>query len=81
NNGNAIIVWCQSDGSYNQIFKSEYRGHVWTHPSSLSNNISPNGQNAENPQVAMDNNDNAIIVWHQIDVLTQIFKSEYRFGF
>jgi len=81
NNGKAIIVWYQSDGAKNQIFKSECRGGIWINPSSLSDNISPNGQNAYYPQVAMDNNDNAIIVWHQIDVSTQIFKSEYRFGF
>jgi len=81
NNGNAIIVWQQSDGSYLQIFKSEYRGGVWTNPSSLINNISPNGQNAAYPQVAMDNNGNAIIVWFQSDgAKNQIFMSEYRSG-
>jgi len=82
NNGNAIITWYQSDGSYSQIFKSEYRGGVWTHPSSLSDNISPDGQYARYPQVAMDNNGNAIIVWRQQDGSKyQIFKSEYRWGF
>ncbi|MCX7000664.1 MAG: hypothetical protein NT106_10290, partial [Candidatus Sumerlaeota bacterium] len=82
NNGNAIITWEQPDGSNFQIFKSEYRGGVWTHPSSLSDNISPNGQNAGSPQVAMDNNGNAIIVWSQSDGSNnQIFKSEYRWGF
>jgi microcompartment protein CcmK/EutM len=81
NNGNAIITWEQSDGSKNQIFKSEYRGSVWTHPSSLSDNISPDGQHAENSQVAMDNNGNAIIIWYQSDgSVDQIFKSEYRGG-
>jgi hypothetical protein len=81
NNGNAIITWFQSDGSKNQIFKSEYRGGVWTPPSSLSDNISPDGENAYDPQVAMDNNGNAIITWRQSDGLNlQIFKSEYRGG-
>ncbi len=82
NNGNAVIVWCQSDGSFNnQIFKSEYRNNAWTHPSSLTDNISPDGQYASSPQVAMDNNGNAVIVWQQNDGANgQIFKSEYRSG-
>jgi hypothetical protein len=80
NNGNAVIVWSQSDGSNYQIFKSEYRNGVWTNPSSLADNISPQGQDSFNPQVAMDNNGNAIIVWYQRDEsnIYQIFKSEYR---
>jgi mRNA-degrading endonuclease HigB of HigAB toxin-antitoxin module len=78
-NGNAIIVWMQSDGSNDQIFKSEYKNSTWTHPENLSDNISPDGQAAYDPQVAMDNNGNAIIVWKQSDGSNrQIFKSEYR---
>jgi len=82
NNGNAIIVWSQTDGAYkDQIFKSEYRNGGWTHPASLSDNISPDGQNADSAQVAMDNNGNIIIVWEQSDGTNwQIFKSEYRNG-
>ncbi len=82
NNGNAVIAWQQSDGSQTQIFKSEYRGGVWAHPGGLSDNISPDGQNAVEPQVTMDNNGNAIIVWNQFDGTSQqLFKSEYRFRF
>ena len=80
-NGNAIIVWRQFDGSNFQIFKSEYRSGSWTHPASLSDNISPDGQDASIPQVAMDDNGNAVIVWSQSDGSNyQIFKSEYRSG-
>ncbi|HPB30974.1 MAG TPA: hypothetical protein PLB62_05925 [Candidatus Sumerlaeota bacterium] len=80
-NGNAIIVWNEYDGSRQQIFKSEYRGGVWTHPTGLLDNISPDGSAAEFPHVAMDNNGNAIIVWHQSDgSKNQIFMSEYRKG-
>lgn len=81
NNGNAMITWYQSDGSSNQIFKSEYRSGAWTHPSSLADNISPDGQNAWDPQVAMDNNNNAIITWWQYSGSNfKIYKSEYRSG-
>ncbi len=77
-NGAALIVWSQFDGSRNQIFMSEYRGHDWTHPASLSDKISPDGQNAETPQVAVNNAGKAIIVWSQSDgTAMQIFKSEY----
>jgi mRNA-degrading endonuclease HigB of HigAB toxin-antitoxin module len=83
NNGNAIIVWRQYDGSsYGQIFLSEYRNGTWSHPNSLSDNISPDGSEAVVPQVAMDNNGNAIIMWRQYDGSSymQIFLSEYRNG-
>lgn len=79
-NGSAIIVWSQSDGSYSeQIFKSEYHDGVWAHPANFADNISPDGTDAEFPQVAMDDNGNAVIVWRQSDGHSlQIFKSELR---
>jgi hypothetical protein len=81
NNGNTIIVWRQFDGSNDQIYKSEYRGGVWTHPANLADHISFGGTIAGNPQVAMDNNGNAIVVWWQSDGSDeQVFKSEYRGG-
>ncbi|PKN39251.1 MAG: hypothetical protein CVU62_03395 [Deltaproteobacteria bacterium HGW-Deltaproteobacteria-2] len=81
NDGNAIIVWMQYDGPNYQIFKSEYRNGIWTHPSSLTNNISLDGTDAEYPNLAMDDNGNAIIVWNQSDgTNSQTFKSEYRNG-
>ncbi len=81
NQGNAIIVWVQSDGSHTQIFRAEYRNFAWTLPSSLSANISPDGQPADYPEVAMDDNGNAIIAWAQLDGSKyRIFKSEYRNG-
>lgn len=81
NNGNTIIVWAQTDGSNYQIFKSEYRNGSWTHPSGLTDNISPNGQDAQWPQVAMSDDGTAMIVWQQSDGLqTQIFRSTYLGG-
>ncbi len=78
-NGDAVIVWTQSDGSNRQVFKSEYRSGVWTNPSGLDDNISPDGQDAYYPQVATNSSGEAVIVWYQSDgVQAQIFKSEYR---
>ncbi len=81
NSGNGIIVWQQSDGTNIQIFMSEYRNGSWKHPSDLTDNISPDGKDAIWPNVAMDNNGNAIITWIQSDGTNdQIFMSEYRNG-
>jgi uncharacterized protein YheU (UPF0270 family) len=81
NNGDAVIVWLQSDGTNNQIFKSEYRNGSWTHPADLGDNVSPDGQDANDPYVAMNANGNAVIVWRQSDgTYSQIYKSDYRAG-
>ena len=79
-NGNAVIVWEQQNGPSIQIYMSEYRNDVWTHPSNLTTDaISISGQTAFNPFLAMDNNGNAIIVWNQDDgSAPQIYKSVYR---
>lgn len=81
NNGNAIVVWPQFDGSYEQIYKSEFRNDGWNIPSDLSDNISPDGSDAGHPKMAMDDNGNAIVVWDQFDPSTDlsvIMMSEYR---
>ncbi len=81
NSGNVIIVWSRSDGNASQIYKSEYRDGAWTHPTNLTDNISPDGENAQRPQVAMNDQGEAIIVWKQSDGESlQTFKSEYRDG-
>lgn len=78
-NGNAIIAWRQSDGTNNQVFKSEYRNGAWSHPASISENISPDESSVSTPRLAMDNNDNAIIAWYQSDGTdVQVYISEYR---
>jgi len=94
-NGNAIAVWQQSDGANTQIYMSDYNltaPNAWTHPTGLADNISPDGADAFNPQVAMGRNpaglgsDDAVIVWAQKDTTspstakTQIFMSERRLG-
>lgn len=79
NNGNAIITWYQMSGGFYQIFRSEYRDGNWTHPADIFDNLSIDGTTAANQRIAMDNNDDSIIVWQQSDgSFEQIFKSEYR---
>lgn len=80
--GNAVIAWIQGDGTHDQVFKSELRGGAWTHPSGLSDNISPDGSNAQRVQVAAGRNGEAVIVWRQALNATDtgLLKSEYRGG-
>jgi mRNA-degrading endonuclease HigB of HigAB toxin-antitoxin module len=79
NNSEAVIVWEQLDGTKIQAFISEYRNGSWIHPADLNDNLSPDGKTVYDPQVAMDNNGNAIVVWRQSDGSNpQIFICEYR---
>lgn len=80
--GNAVIGWIQGDGSHDQVFKSEFRNGNWTHPTSLTDNISPDGTNAQRVQVAAGRNGDAVIVWRQALNAndTGLLKSEYRSG-
>jgi uncharacterized protein YheU (UPF0270 family) len=81
NDGEAAIVWAQSDGMKDQIFRSEFRNNAWSDPANLSDNISPDDQDADRPQVALSNKGQALIVWEQSDGTNkQIFRSEYRDG-
>jgi len=81
--GDAMIVWQQSDGVNNRIYKYEYFAGAWTGLEA----ISLAGTDASSPQVAMDDNGDAtnadaVIVWQQYDGVSNslIYKSEYRGG-
>jgi len=79
--GDALIVWEQSDGSNSQIFKSEKRGGSWVNPSSLTDNISLDGQSATSADVSMNDDGEAVIAWSQSDGSnTQIFSLLYQTG-
>ena len=81
NSNSAIIVWNQNVTGIQSLFKSEYRNGKWTHPSGLEDNFSPCGDHTNYPQVAMDNNGNAIISWNQsYGSRKNIYKSEFRNG-
>ncbi len=74
NNGNAIIVWDQRTTTYadyydGAIYRSEYRNGSWTHPANVNDTVNSGEMTdwARYPEVAMDNNGNALIVWAQND--------------
>jgi len=64
-NGNALVVWSQSDGTRDNIWAIRYEtGNGW----GLAELIEiDNAGNATRPQIAMDANGNALVVWDQSD--------------
>ncbi|MBL1260850.1 MAG: hypothetical protein COB33_010015 [Thiotrichaceae bacterium] len=68
-----VSVNCVSDG--------------WVHPAHLAVNISPDGEDAISPQIAMNDNGDTVVVWQQFDGIpvgpndfpkTQIYMSDYN---
>lgn len=79
--GDCIVVWHQTDGSNSQIFMSSCHAGVWTDPSGPSDNVSPDGQDAWVPDVAMNASGDAVVAWSQTDgTESRIFVSLYRSG-
>jgi hypothetical protein len=62
-NGNIVAVWSQHDGTYNSIFANRYVADAgrWGD----AGFVDSNGYVAFYPQVALDANGNAIVVWEQ----------------
>jgi hypothetical protein len=61
-NGNAMVVWQQVDSSGNHsILANRYSDGVW----GGSKWLEAGSGDASNPQIAMDNNGNAMVVWEQ----------------
>jgi hypothetical protein len=65
NNGNAIVVWPQIDGTgITSIYANRYiAGSGWGTPEVIENGSG----DASSPQIAMDSSGNAIAVWQQED--------------
>ncbi len=79
NTGDAIIVWSQENISgEDSIYLSEYRNGVWWFPQSLDDHINITNGGGSHPQVAMDNNGNAVVVWNTN--MGPTYMSEFRNG-
>lgn len=61
--GDAIIAWSQYDGNDDRIYVSTKTSGVWTHPSSITDAISPDTFDANDPEVAIDDSGNIVVVW------------------
>ena len=79
-NGDVVIVWEQTYNKSSFIYMAEKRGSKWRLPASLDNHISPGDKYAWEPDVAMDDSGNTIIVWDQEyeNSVHVLYKSEYR---
>ena len=79
-----VVAFIMNDGTDDSVYKSEFRNGAWSHPTALSDKISPSGNGVfEHARVSMDSEGNTIIVWAQNDdtALTRVLlKSEYRAG-
>jgi len=76
-NGNAIAVWAQSNGgSVFNIYANRYDAStgMWGTPIEIANDV----EDIRDPQIAMDNNGNAFVVWAQTIGLTgNIYAKRY----
>lgn len=75
----AVIYWVQQNSlGVLQLFKSERSGQIWVNPSSLTDNLSPDGTDASSPKGAINDSGDWIISWFQSDGLSsQIYKTQY----
>jgi len=64
NNGNALVVWAQSDGTHMNIRANRFDGAGWGSAELIETD---NAGDALWPQVAFDNSGNALAVWAQSD--------------
>jgi hypothetical protein len=62
--GNAVVVWIRSDGANYRI---QARRRTAAGSLSAVQTLSPAGQNADSPQVAVDRNGRALVVWSRYD--------------
>jgi hypothetical protein len=74
--GDAVAVWTSFDSSATAIVQAAARpaGGAWQAPV----NLSAAGQNAQNPQVAVDGQGNAVAVWPGFDGTSQIVQAAAR---
>ncbi len=64
-NGNALAVWAQGDGTFDNIWSNRYIAGIGWGTAELIE--TDNAGDASNPQVAIDANGNALAVWHQFN--------------
>ncbi len=83
NRGEALITWEQDPKGLSNIYKSEYRKAVWSHPKDLNDHINPKSKSrgAYNAIPVINDSGEAVISWRQTHGMSsRIYKSEYRRG-
>lgn len=77
--GNALAVWYQYDGAFKSIWANRYTAGTgtWGTAAVIENNTG----DAQDPQIAIDINGNALAVWSQSDgTRNNIWANRYTFG-
>ncbi len=65
-NGNTVVVWNQSDGNNQRVYRAEYRESEWIEPQAAKDFISSSGaEDATTPHVAISNDGGTTIVWKE----------------
>jgi hypothetical protein len=79
NDGNALAVWIQSDGTRYNIWSNRYLpGFGWGSAELIETD---NAGSADRPQISIDSNGNALAVWEQDDGLRRnIWSNFYTYG-
>jgi len=62
--GNALAVWAQNDGTRYHIWANRFNGTDWGTAELIETD---NAEDAFKPQIAFDNNGNALALWGQYD--------------
>ncbi|MBN4063323.1 Ig-like domain-containing protein [Cardiobacterium sp. AH-315-I02] len=70
NNGNALAVWLQHDGTRFNILANRFDGNSWGTNAEL---IDRKDTSAQAPQIAIDNNGNAFAIWQQSGIQVSRF--------
>jgi hypothetical protein len=74
-NGNAVVVWSLFDGTNSRI---QARRRSASGTLSSKQTLSAAGQDAQTPQVAVDANGNAVVVWQRSDGTNVRIQARYR---
>ena len=75
--GNAVVVWYQYDGSFYSVYANRYSAGAWGTATLLEDDI----RDAIYPQVAMDDDGNAVAVWQQHDgSYLRVYANRYSAG-
>jgi hypothetical protein len=75
NSYNAIAVWQRTDDANNQnIYANRFDGTTW----GTAELIETDTGYAQNPQIALDSNGNAIAVWQKPDANTNIYANRFE---
>jgi hypothetical protein len=68
-NGSAVVVWRRFDGAHHRI---QVRARSASGALSATQTLSARGQSVDSPQVAVDPDGNAVVVWRRFD------RADYR---